>query len=286
MLYGAFFPIGVVAMLLGLTSNSFIAFNANAAFVLNVTLGTYQQYALPHTVACAVPYEGQALVALQNGKVATFALVDAMGNVKTLKGTVDGKVMSCSIYKDLLAVSYEEGGKTKVALYIVSEKGVTKSVELPAVKGADMVLVGPTYTAVYGESGLYVYKAGKPVKVCSKPVVKAKAQGDMGVLTLKTNAVVLMELPSGKPVLTITPKEGTVTDAMLVKADGVNSLVLVALKGTAKGLVLYKGKAEVMSVGLQNVCSITSNGKYVGAVVKDPNLGNGVAAVPLSWFTK
>jgi hypothetical protein len=273
-------------MLLGLSNNAFLAINANVAYLLNATTGAYSQMALPANVACAVPYEGGALVALQGANAATFAFITPQGKLVNLNGKVGGKVMSCSIYNELLAVSYEENGAAKVAIFAVSlKKGtVMKTLELPAVKGADMVLLGPTYTAVYGDSGMYIYKAGKPVQVCGKPVSKAKAYGDMAVLVLKNNAVIVMDVPAAKKEIVITPKSGTVTDAVLLKANGQNSYVLVALKNTKRGLVLYKGTAQIMSIGLQNVCSVTTNANYVAASVKDPNLGNGVAVVPLAWF--
>jgi len=287
MLFGTFFPVGLVAMLLGL-GNNFLAINGNVAFLLNTATGTFYQVALPSTVLCATPYEGQVLVLLQNGGASSFALITQQGKVVSLKGEVDGKALSCSAYKELVAVSYLENGKLKVSYYVVNAKKgtVTKSVELPAPSDADEVLLGPTYTAIYGKGGLYVYKGGKPVKVCGKPVVTASAKDDMVAAVLSTNAVMLMEMPSGKKVTTIVPARGTVTDALIVKAAGENSEVLVGLKGTNKGLALYKGSKEVLSIGLQNVLKLSRNGKYVGAIVDDPNLGKGVAAVPAAWFMK
>jgi hypothetical protein len=276
-------------MLLGMANNGFLAINANTAFLLNATTGAYTQLALPGNALCAVPYEGMALVGVQNGQQTTFLLVSADGKTAPVKGAVEGKVLSCSAYGDLLAVSYKVGNEVKVAIYAIGKGGTSleKTIDLPAVKGADMVLLGPTYTAVYGDSGMYVYKAGKPVQVCSKPVAKARAYGDMALLVLKgANTVILMDVPKDEKVIVITPKEGTVTDALLIENAGPNSAILVGLKNSAKGLVLYRGNSEVMSVGVQNVCSLAANANFVGATTKDPNLGNGVAVVPLAWFMK
>ncbi len=289
-MYGAFFPIGMVAILLGMANNYTLAINGTIAFLLNNQLGISTQLPLPGAALCAFPYEGKAVIAYANGTNTSFLIMDSRGVMKNVNFSVKGAVKACASYNDAVMLLVERNGKYALGIYVLKNDTMKEVTELSPPKDAKGVIVTSKYDAVYGPSGLYVYVGKTAVKVFDGNVVRARGYGDLALLVLGDGSVVLFDVANKEKLLqlplVLAPQYGKAMDALLIKANGTNSEVLIAFKGGKAGLRLFKGTSEVLSINVDSACLLAKSGDFVAALIKDKNLGKGVALFPYSWFEK
>ncbi|ALU12670.1 hypothetical protein EYM_06265 [Ignicoccus islandicus DSM 13165] len=291
-MYGAFFPIGMVAFLLGMANNYTLAINGTIAFLLNNQLGVSTQIPLPGAALCAFPYEGEAVIAYANGPNTSFLMIDNRGVTKDLNFSLKGAVKACASYNGAIILLSEYNNTLSLGVYVLDEGNNTmvEVTELKPVKDATGVVITSKYDAVYGPSGFYVYTNENAVKVFDGNVVKARGYDNLALMVLKDGSVVLFNVETGEKLLqlplVLTPEYGKAADALLIEANGTNSKVLIAFRGGKVGLRLFKGTAEVLSINVDNACLIERSGDYVAALINDKNLGRGVALFPYAWFEK
>jgi len=282
-MYGAFFLIGLVSALAS-SGNLIAAGHGPLLYLLNASSGlVVAQQNLGENVTCVVPYGNGFLAATTSAGLTHFVIVTnntfvpvenvVKGNESTpaLTGTSTG----CAAYEGYFVAVVRANNTLKAYFFKLNGTNLVMEKEVgapePEVRGGEALLF-------YGPTGLYLYKEGNFTQITNVTVRDADYSG--GVVFYVTNGtLVAYSMAANTKLYTWKPVEGKACAVLALTPN----VVIVGIKGSNMGLATLEGGNLKITVGLPNVYMLAKGDGYVAAATAG-NLGEGVAAVPLSWL--